>query len=188
MRFLGIGAMAAIGLCVSGCDDSSGPTVNDSIAWIAKCAPGSSGCSQFIIHNQAAADQDFEVSCKRTSTGINFTIRDPGFKGDPGLNNARPAGQIQVANGNATQSRCNVTVREATAFGYAEEQLIGTCMGSGSTGSCTLTETKAAGWDWAGTLSCPQLVKQNDSDPNRRYTLVGSDGGAVQIALKGCGG
>jgi hypothetical protein len=192
MRLLGIVGLVTLGLSAAGCADEKSTTVNDDINWIAKCAGG--GCTNFSFHDQDKVTYDYKVSCKRSGTMIDITIRDPGFRGteDMLFADKHPSGQIRITNGDPTNNRCNVVVQDSMEFGAAEVKLIGTCAGSAVSNdgsSCVLTGNfNQEGWDWIGTLYCSKLIRENLN--TQVYTLEASNSTApatpIRIAVDNC--
>lgn len=190
MRFSGIlSVVAAVGMLVgaSGCgDDKAGAIVNDDISWQIGCGP-EGGCTLYQPHAQATVDQNFKVGCKRSGSGITITLRDPGFKGDI-VNNepARPGSTLTINNA-IPNGACDVTVTDASEYGFADEKVAGSC----GAGDCTFTGSyKQDGWDFIGELRCTSLKKANatGAGANRLYTVhaAGDSSIGVRLAIDNC--
>lgn len=193
MRLLGFVGLLTLGIGAAACEDAKSAAVQDDINWSVGCAVGSSGCTQFRLHDQALTterERDFDVTCKVSGDEVSFTIRDPGLdaaKNPPGW----PAASISVAGGNAAKNACVVTVTDSQEPGYAAITMRGACQSSSSDGmgGCVLTRMPASaateGWDWVGTLECSKLAR--DSMPMPLYRLSGGlVAGPVTIALDNC--
>ena len=181
MRLLGIVGILAAGSWLAACGDGdAGAIVGEQISWKV------SGQGVHASHTQANVEQKFKVSCSRSSSGLNFRIEDPGYKGSAsgGIEGAmRPGGAIEVRNANLSAGTCNVTVQGSDSYGSAVISYIGAC---GS--SCTLTGGFGVeGWDFAGTLSCSMLmINATGPAAQLRYSVADANGNPVQIALDNC--
>lgn len=191
MRLLGIVGLVTLGLsAAAGCADEKSTTVNEDINWIAKCV--GSGCTNFSFHDQAKVKYGYDVSCKRSGSIIDITIRDPGFRGTASMLMAdkHPSGEIRITNGDPAANRCNVVIRDSMEFGAAEVRLVGTCSGSAvsnDTSSCTLTGNfNQDGWDWVGSLYCAKVIRENL--PSQVYSIESANapGTAIRIAVDNC--
>lgn len=191
MRFfgiLGVSAAALVSVLTAACgDDKAGPIVNDDISWHIGCA-SASGCGIYAAHVQEEVNQNFRVSCSRSKTsGYSITLTDPGFRGD-GVEPARPPSSIIIENADPASQSCNVTVREASDYNFAQETWTGSCARSG--GTCEFTGGPKDGWDFVGVLNCPALTKRA-TGTNAVYRLEIGAGdnpnGPVQLAVDNCG-
>ena len=183
MRFFGIAGVSAACLWFAACgDDEAGAIVHEDISWKLQ------GQGIHPGHTQANVEQRFKVSCSRTSAGLNVRIEDPGFKGDPtmagGAGASRPAGAIEIRNGNPASNTCNVTVEDVDTYGFPAIKYTGTC---GTV--CSLTgQYKFMGWDFSGSLACTGLTVSGSGPlAQNKYSLVNTvDSGAVPISVANC--
>lgn len=183
MRFFGIVGVSAACLWVAACgDDEGGAIVHEDISWKLQ------GQGVHAGHTQAAVDQRFKVSCSRNASGLTVRIEDPGFKGDPavvgGAGASRPAGALEIRNGNPALNICNVTVEDADTYGAFPVKYTGTC---GTV--CSLTgQYKFMGWDFSGSLTCNGLTASGSGAlAQNKYSLVNTaNSGAVAISVDNC--
>lgn len=181
MRLFGILGVSAAALLAAACgDDKAGAILNEDISWHISCS-SASGCGSYAAHVQMEVDQNFRVSCSRSkSSGLSITLTDPGVKRD-GIVSERPPSSIIVTNADPASQSCNVAVKEASDFNFAQETFLGACAASG--GDCMLTGGPADGWDFKGSLFCPTLMKGATT-----YKLEnGVGGGPIKLEVDNCG-
>lgn len=165
MRFLGIVGVLAAGSWLAACGDGdAGAIVGQEVSWKI------SGQGVHAGHTQANVNQRFRVSCSRNAAGLNVRIEDPGYKGDPSAGvagAARPAGAIEITNGNPATGTCNISVEDAETFGGFPIIYDGACPAA-----CTLAgQFGAGGWDFAGSIRCNGLKKRATGD-SADYGLI----------------
>jgi hypothetical protein len=182
MRFLGIVGILAAGSWLAACGDGdAGAIVGENISWKL------SGQGVHASHTQKNVKQKFRVSCSRTAAGLNVTIEDPGFAGDPsgGVATAmRPGGAIEIRNG-TPGGNCNVVVKDTDIYGGTMISYGGACGAS-----CTLNGAFGVdGWDFSGLLSCNMLTIVGTTGPaamNKYGVIDALDSGPVKIAVDNC--
>jgi hypothetical protein len=188
MRFLGILGISAALVGLSACSDDSGDAVvSDKVSWKLGCA-SATGCGVHASHTQATTKQKFKASCQRGATGLNATIEDPGYKGDPTggvAGSMRPGSIIEIHNADPTLNRCNVTVKDTDTYGGFWVSYGGTC---GT--ECTFQgQFGYMGWDFSGTLICNSLTAVGSGAlAQTKFTLTDAVnvGSPVQIDLDNC--